>query len=142
VTCDPYIPNIDISLPNCQLPDTLDIDQVPAIDTYLVLVWAGLAGQDSVVKLFRKIHIYNEHQAQLELLKDSDLELYNDIKETKLSDSVKELQIINQSLDQTEQEKIEQIKAIGFSNENLIRTKLREYGGDVDKTIQQLVDLV
>jgi len=144
---DSPIPNMDVSLPNCQLPSTLAINEVPAIDTYLVMVWAGLGSnkQESIIKLYRKVYIYNEHQAQLEFLKDSELEQETDVNES-LEDFVatnsKDLKLLDMNADQIEQDKINQIKALGFSNETLIRKKLQETEGNLEKTILQLVDLV
>jgi len=156
LTYDSKIPSdVDISLPNCQLPSTLAINEVPAVDTYLIAVWAGLTGQDSIVKIIRKVHIYNEHQSQLELIKDNELEeiprIGNEWEGNSSqvdTDKFQRLTVRNtatttttSSVDLKEQDNIEKIKAMGFSNESLILDKLRENEGNIEKTVRDLVDM-
>jgi len=154
LTYDSKVPSdVDISLPNCQLPSTLSINEVPAVDTYLIAVWAGVTGQDSIVKIIRKVHIYNEHQSQLELIKDNELEEIPHIGNESNSgqvdtDKFQSLTVTNtpttttiSSVDLKEQDNIEKIKAMGFSNESLILDKLRENEGNIEKTVRDLVDM-
>jgi len=177
LTYDSKISDVDIPLPNCQLPSTLSINEVPAVDTYLIVVWAVATGQD-IIKIFRKVHIYNEHQSQLELIKDSDLEGIPDMTNESKGNSGQvdttkfesftatntattpgsrgasasfrgtgmdlgstTTTTATSSVDLKEQDNIEKIKAMGFSNEPLILDKLRDNEGNIEKTVRDLVDM-
>jgi len=121
-------PYVEIPLDTCLISDKLPVDKVPALDTYLLVAWTS-PGTESFIRIYRKIAIYNHNQAQLEN------ELASDIEKLDFNDDA-------QPEDNEFVKKLEKLRSMGFTDEQLIYTTLKKYEGDLDKAVANLVSLI
>lgn len=135
-------------LRDCQFPEGFSKDQVPAVDTYAFTIWSPEVS-GAMLNLTRKVYIYNKNQAKLEELKakeqeeklQQELDPVDDSPEEQITGNIAQLKITTNEISTEKLNKgLKEIGGLGFPiNEQVIK-KLKEFEGDVSKTVNYLAE--
>jgi len=147
------------TLPVCLLPESIKVHEVPATDLYLIVVWSHPT-KEHTLKLVHKVYIYNENQNLLEQIKDKELdekakndtsldepEIEEALNQLNVSENVEKSKILKteekmKEISPNQSAELIKLKGMGFSDEAILLQKLKENGGDLDKTVASLVNNV